>query len=71
MRFGAPALTSRNMKEADFEKVVDFIIEGVNIAIEIKNSCEGNTQTLACDKIKRFLVADTQLYKRLCPSVGS
>ena len=54
MRFGAPALTSRNMKEADFEKVVDFIIEGVNLAIEIKNSCEGNTQTLACDKIKRF-----------------
>jgi len=41
MRFGAPALTSRNLKEADFEKVVDFIIEGVNLAIEIKNSCEG------------------------------
>merc|ERR1712157_114491 len=41
MRFGAPALTSRNFKEADFEKVVDFIIEGVNLAIDIKNSCEG------------------------------
>jgi len=41
MRFGAPALTSRNMKEADFEKVVDFIIEGVHLAIDIKNTCEG------------------------------
>jgi len=41
MRFGAPALTSRNLKEADFEKVVDFIIEGVHLAIDIKNSCEG------------------------------
>jgi len=41
MRFGAPALTSRNLKEVDFEKVVDFIIEGVHIAIDIKNSCEG------------------------------
>jgi len=41
MRFGAPALTSRNLKEADFVKVVDFIIEGVHLAIDIKNSCEG------------------------------
>jgi len=41
MRFGAPALTSRNLKEPDFEKVVDYIIEGVNIAIDIKDSCDG------------------------------
>ena len=41
MRFGAPALTSRNFKEADFHQVVDFVIEGFNLALDIKNSCEG------------------------------
>lgn len=29
VRLGTPALTSRNLKEADFEKVVDFIHEGL------------------------------------------
>ncbi|XP_072350831.1 serine hydroxymethyltransferase, mitochondrial-like [Scyliorhinus torazame] len=36
LRLGAPALTSRNFKEADFEKVVDFIDEGIDIALEVK-----------------------------------
>ena len=29
LRIGAPALTSRNLKEADFLKIVDFIHEGM------------------------------------------
>lgn len=33
---GTPALTSRGLKEADFEKVVDFIDEGIQIALDIK-----------------------------------
>lgn len=30
LRLGTPALTSRNFKEADFEKVIDFFHEGTN-----------------------------------------
>ncbi|XP_033124436.1 serine hydroxymethyltransferase, cytosolic-like isoform X1 [Anneissia japonica] len=36
LRFGTPALTSRNLKAEDFEKVVDFIDRGIAIALEIK-----------------------------------
>lgn len=35
---GSPALTSRNLKESDFEKVVDFIDAGVQITIEAQKS---------------------------------
>lgn len=33
---GAPALTSRQFREDDFRRVVDFIDEGVNIGLEVK-----------------------------------
>ena len=33
---GTPALTSRQLKEADFEKVVDLIDEGIQIALGVK-----------------------------------
>lgn len=33
---GTPALTSRQFKEADFEKVVEFIDEGIHIALDVK-----------------------------------
>lgn len=33
---GAPALTSRQFKEADFVKVVEFMDEGFNIALDVK-----------------------------------
>lgn len=33
---GTPALTSRQFKEADFEKVVGFIDEGIQIALDVK-----------------------------------
>jgi len=39
MRLGAPALTSRNMKEADFEKVVEFIHKGITLTLEVQQSC--------------------------------
>ncbi|XP_004070395.2 serine hydroxymethyltransferase, mitochondrial [Oryzias latipes] len=53
LRLGTPALTSRGLKEADFEKVVDFIDEGIQIALDIKKK----TGNLA--SFKSFLVEDT------------
>lgn len=44
---GAPALTSRQFKEADFEKVVDFIDEGIQIALSAKKKT-GETVLLFC-----------------------
>ncbi|WAQ96686.1 GLYC-like protein [Mya arenaria] len=39
LRIGAPALTSRNMKEDDFKVVVDFLDRGIQLAKEIQDSC--------------------------------
>ncbi|XP_069124280.1 LOW QUALITY PROTEIN: serine hydroxymethyltransferase-like [Argopecten irradians] len=39
LRIGTPALTSRNLKEADFEQVVDFIDRGIKMALEIQANC--------------------------------
>lgn len=33
---GAPALTSRQFKEADFVQVVEFMDEGLKIALDVK-----------------------------------
>lgn len=33
---GAPALTSRQFKEADFVRVVEFMDEGFKIALDVK-----------------------------------
>ena len=35
---GAPALTSRNFKEADFVKVVEYLDKGVKIALEAQST---------------------------------
>lgn len=35
---GAPALTSRNFKEADFVKVVEYLDRGVKIALEAQTA---------------------------------
>jgi len=35
---GVPALTSRNFKEADFVKVVEYLDRGVKIALEAQNA---------------------------------
>jgi len=39
LRFGTPALTTRGLKEADFEKVADFIDRGVKLTLEIMEGC--------------------------------
>jgi len=39
LRLGTPALTSRDFKEQDFEKVVDFIHRGILITLEIQSKC--------------------------------
>jgi len=39
MRFGSPALTSRNLDEKDFEQVVEFIHKGIVLTLEIQQSC--------------------------------
>lgn len=36
-KIGAPALTSRNFKEKDFEQVVEFIHRAVQIALDVKS----------------------------------
>ena len=35
---GVPALTSRNFKEADFVKVVEYLDRGVKIALEAQSA---------------------------------
>ncbi|KAJ7381656.1 Serine hydroxymethyltransferase 2 [Desmophyllum pertusum] len=47
LRLGAPALTSRNFKEADFVKVVEYLDRRVKIALE--------AQTATGDVMKDFL----------------
>lgn len=36
VRIGAPALTTRGFKEADFQKVADFLDRAVKIALRIQ-----------------------------------
>lgn len=38
IRMGAPALTSRGLGEADFERVAEFFDRGVSIALQVKES---------------------------------
>lgn len=48
IRVGTPALTTRGLREADFERVGDFIDRGVKIALDLKAS------TPAPGKLKEF-----------------
>jgi glycine hydroxymethyltransferase len=38
LRLGTPALTTRGFVEADFEKVADFVVKGINIAKTLKET---------------------------------
>lgn len=40
---GAPALTSRQFKEADFVQVVEFMDEGFKIALDVKKKTGRST----------------------------
>ena len=37
-RIGAPAMTSRGLKENDFEKIADFLHKAVELALEVQAS---------------------------------
>lgn len=39
LRLGTPALTSRGLKEADIEKVAEFIHRGIQITVEAQEGC--------------------------------
>ncbi|KAM3935093.1 serine hydroxymethyltransferase, mitochondrial [Leptodactylus fuscus] len=59
LRLGAPALTSRNFREADFEKVVDFIDEGIQIGLDVKS------KTAKLQDFKNFLLEDKDTVQRI------
>ena len=46
IRIGTPALTSRNFFEKDMEKVVDFIIEAVELSIAVTSTLGKSTLKL-------------------------
>ncbi|XP_004634504.2 serine hydroxymethyltransferase, mitochondrial [Octodon degus] len=56
---GAPALTSRQFREDDFRRVVDFIDEGVNIGLEVKR------KTAKLQDFKSFLLKDPETIQSL------
>ncbi|XP_015781487.1 serine hydroxymethyltransferase, mitochondrial [Tetranychus urticae] len=53
IRLGAAALTTRNFKEKDFEKVAVFIDEAIKLALEAKQSCGKTVQDF-----KKYLKTD-------------
>uniref|UniRef100_A0A452HJ95 glycine hydroxymethyltransferase n=1 Tax=Gopherus agassizii TaxID=38772 RepID=A0A452HJ95_9SAUR len=59
LRLGAPALTSRRFREADFQKVVAFIDEGISIGLEAKS------KTTKLQDFKSFLLSDAATQSRL------
>uniref|UniRef100_A0A4W3K3I6 glycine hydroxymethyltransferase n=1 Tax=Callorhinchus milii TaxID=7868 RepID=A0A4W3K3I6_CALMI len=59
LRLGAPALTSRHFKEADFEKVVEFIDQGIKIALDVK------TKTGNLKDFKAFLLNDAETKSKI------
>ncbi|XP_060075574.1 serine hydroxymethyltransferase, mitochondrial-like [Ylistrum balloti] len=59
LRIGTPAMTSRGMKEADFEKVVDLLDRGVQIAKEAQK----NTKTIK--DFKAFVDSDAGIQSQI------
>ena len=43
VRIGAPAMTSRGLKEADFEAIADFLHEALSIALEVQEEISSKT----------------------------
>lgn len=56
---GAPALTSRQFKEADFTQVVEFMDEGFKIALDVKK------KTAKLQEFKNFLLEDPETVARI------
>ncbi|KAF7240271.1 Serine hydroxymethyltransferase, mitochondrial [Varanus komodoensis] len=59
LRLGAPALTSRQFREADFHKVVEFIDKGIQIGLDVKK------KTSKLQDFKSFLLEDPEMKQRL------
>uniref|UniRef100_H3CNM2 Serine hydroxymethyltransferase n=1 Tax=Tetraodon nigroviridis TaxID=99883 RepID=H3CNM2_TETNG len=59
LRLGAPALTSRQFKEADFVQVVEFMDEGFKIGLDVKK------KTGKLQEFKNFLVQDPETVARI------
>lgn len=59
LRLGAPALTSRGMKEAEFEKVVEFIDEAVDIALDAKN------QTKNLKEFRAYIMEEASVLQKI------
>uniref|UniRef100_A0A669C875 glycine hydroxymethyltransferase n=1 Tax=Oreochromis niloticus TaxID=8128 RepID=A0A669C875_ORENI len=59
LRVGAPALTSRQFKEADFVQVVEFMDEGFKIALDVKK------KTGKLQDFKNFLLQDPETVARI------
>ncbi|KAM4880814.1 serine hydroxymethyltransferase, mitochondrial isoform 3-T3 [Sylvia borin] len=59
LRLGAPALTSRHFREEDFQKVVEFIDEGITLALDVKS------KTSKLQDFKTFLLKDQETQRRL------
>ncbi|KAG7261637.1 hypothetical protein CRUP_003304, partial [Coryphaenoides rupestris] len=59
LRLGTPALTSRQLKEADFVQVVEFMDEGFKIALDVKK------KTVKLQDFKNFLLEDPETVARI------
>ncbi|KFO55912.1 hypothetical protein N302_04740, partial [Corvus brachyrhynchos] len=59
LRLGAPALPSRQFREEDFQKVVEFIDEGITLALDVKS------KTSKLQDFKTFLLQDSETQQRL------
>ncbi|XP_040059896.1 serine hydroxymethyltransferase, mitochondrial [Gasterosteus aculeatus] len=59
LRLGAPALTSRQFKEADFVRVVELMDEGFKIALDVKK------KTGKLQDFKDFLLQDPETVARI------
>ncbi|XP_072571573.1 serine hydroxymethyltransferase, mitochondrial isoform X1 [Paramormyrops kingsleyae] len=59
LRLGAPALTSRQFKEADFEKVVEFMDEGFKIALDVKK------KTTKLQEFRSYLLEEPETVARI------
>lgn len=60
LRLGTPAITSRNMKEADTEQVVEFLHRGVTLSLDVQAQC-GPTMK----EFKAKLVEDPEIQKKV------
>ncbi|KAK7790681.1 hypothetical protein R5R35_008202 [Gryllus longicercus] len=60
LRLGAPALTSRQFKEKDFESVVEFIDKAVNVAADVKSKSGKKLKDF-----KEFLNTDSETKVKL------